>query len=190
MRNFLLTIMLLGAAGVFLLFWLAQPDAFMNKTNYDSNAVDSRFDSYMLNSTMLEFDKNGSLTSKLDALDTKHFKKTNRLEFDKPTLTYYTAIDSIRPWHLKADKGESTGDRESVLFRENVYAWKHLSDGGKNTLKTDKLILYPSKHTVETDHKVWMNGPNGESVGVGMQGNLEKGVFELLSKVRGIYHGR
>jgi len=74
MRNFLLTIMLLGSAGFFLLFWFSQPDVFMNKTTYDSNAVDSRFDSYMVNITMLEFDKNGSLVSKLDALDTKHFK--------------------------------------------------------------------------------------------------------------------
>ena len=68
MRNFLLTIMLLGSAGFFLLFLLAQPEVFIKKTDYNQNVIDYEFDSYMINISMLEFDKSGRLASKLDAV--------------------------------------------------------------------------------------------------------------------------
>lgn len=190
MRNFLLTIMLLGSVGVFLLFLLAQPEVFRKKPSYDSNAIDYRFDSYMINISMLEFDKSGRLASKLDAINTKRFKLTSRLEFEKPKLKYYPSAKSSKPWQLKADKGASINNGESAIFSDNVYAWKDLKDGGKNKLITEKLILHPDKQTVETDVKVRLIGPNGESVGVGMKGNLDTEIFELLSEVQGVYRGQ
>ena len=71
MRNFLLTIMLLGFAGGFLLFMLGQPEVFRKKTDYNQTTIDYQFDSYMINITLLEFHKSGRLASKLDAINTK-----------------------------------------------------------------------------------------------------------------------
>ena len=87
MRNLLLTIMLLSIAGIFLLFWLAQPEVFMKKTNYSSNAIDRKFDSYMLSISMLEFNKEGKLASKIEAANTSYFKESNRIKLNKPKLT-------------------------------------------------------------------------------------------------------
>tara|TARA_B100001063_G_C16727246_1_gene537152 strand:+ start:894 stop:1442 length:549 start_codon:yes stop_codon:yes gene_type:complete len=182
--------MLLGSAGFFLLFLLAQPEVFIKKTDYNQNVIDYEFDSYMINISMLEFDKSGRLASKLDAVNTKRFKLTSRLEFEKPKLKYYASAKSVKPWQLKADKGASIDNGESAIFTDNVYAWKDLKDGKKNKLITEKLILYPNQQTVESDVKVRMISPNGESVGVGMKGNLETEVFELLSEVQGVYRGQ
>ena len=190
MRNLLLTIMLLGTAGIFLLFWFAQPEVFTKKPSYSSSAIDRKFDSYMLNISMLEFNKKGNLASKIEAANTSYFKESNRIKFNKPKLTYYQTEDSTRPWYLKAVKGETTNDGKNVIFREDVYAWKYLANGDKSEIKTEKLILHPSKHTIETDRKVRMISPNGESMGVGMEGNLDTEAFKLLSDVQGITHGR
>ena len=190
MRNLLLTIMFLGVTGIFLLFWVTQPEVFMKKTSYNSSVIDTKFDSYMLNISMLEFNKEGTLASKIEAANTSYFKTNNRLKFTKPKFTHYQTKDSIKPWHLKAAKGETTNDGKSILFKEDVYAWKDLTNGGKSEFRTEELILHPSKHTIETDHKVRVISPNGESVGVGMKGNLNTEVFKLLSEVQGVIHGR
>ena len=190
MRNLLLTIMLLSIAGIFLLFWLAQPEVFMKKTNYSSNAIDRKFDSYMLSISMLEFSKEGKRASKIEAANTSYFKESNRIKLNKPKLTYYQTQDSTRPWYLKADKGETANDGKNIIFRKDVCVWKYLANGDKSELKTEKLTLYPKTHTVKTDRKVKMISPNGESVGIGMEGNLDTEVFKLLSDVQGIIHGR
>ena len=190
MRNFLLTIMLLGSAGGFLLFMLGQPEVFRKKTDYNQTTIDYKFDSYMINISLLEFHKSGRLASKLDAINTKRFKSTSRLEFEKPKLKYYASVESTKPWQLKADKGASINDGESAIFTDNVYAWKDIKNGKRNKIITEKLILHPNKQTVETDVKIRMINPNGESVGVGMRGNLDTEIFELLSEVQGVYRGQ
>ena len=47
-----------------------------------------------------------------------------------------------------------------------------------------------SLQSVETDVKIRMISPNGESIGVGMRGNLDTEIFELLSEVQGVYRGQ
>ena len=55
MRSMLLTIMLLGVTGVFLLFWLSPPEAFLKKPVSDTEEL-PKADSYMLNIDKLDFD--------------------------------------------------------------------------------------------------------------------------------------
>ena len=58
----------------------------------------------------------------------------------------------------------------------------------KNELRTDKLILFPEERTAETDKKVTITTPKGNTVGVGMHADLNKELFKLLSRVKGVHN--
>jgi len=191
MRNFLLTIMLLGSVSVFLLFWLSPPEAFLSKPRSDSSEL-PKADSYMLNISKLDFDNHGAKTFSLKATEARHFKRTNHLEVEQPELVSYSPKTSQQhtdqPWHMNAKTGTVLNGGEQAVFNGDVYAWQILDNGKKNELRTDKLILFPKERTAETDKKVTIKTPNGKTVGVGMQADLNKELFKLLSRVKGVHH--
>ena len=187
MRNILLTIMLLGSTGIFLLFWLSPPEAFLQKPASDTEEL-PKADSYMLNISKLDFGKKGAKAFSLEATEARHFRRSNKLELDQPKLISYNQQQSDTPWHMNADKGTILKGGERATFQGNVYAWQDLESGGKNELRTDKLILFPDKHIAETDSKVTITTPRGETVGIGMWADLNSELFKLLSRVKGVHH--
>lgn len=187
MRNFLLTVMLLGSVSVFLLFWLSPPEVFLKKPSRDTSELPNA-DSYMLNISKLDFDNDGTKTFSLAATEARHFKHTNRLELEQPKLVSYGQQHSDQPWHMNAKTGTVLQSGEQAIFIGDVYAWQNLENGKKNELRTDKLILFPEERTAETDKKVTIKTPRGKTVGVGMQADLNKELFKLLSRVKGVHH--
>lgn len=187
MRNMLLTIMLLGSTGIFLLFWLSPPEAFLKKPQSNIEEL-PKADSYMLNITKLDFSKDGAKAFLVESTEARHFRQSNRLELDQPKLVSYSPQNSDNPWHMNAEKGTIFKGGERATFNGSVYAWQNLKNNKKNELRTEKLILFPDKHIAETDVKVTITTPRGETVGVGMWADLNNELFRLLSKVKGIHH--
>jgi lipopolysaccharide export system protein LptC len=187
MRNMLLTMMLLGSTGIFLLFWLSPPEVFLKKPQSNTEEL-PKADSYMLNITKLDFSENGTKAFLIKATEARHFRRSNRLELDQPKLVSYSPQNSDKPWHMNAEKGTILKGGKRATFNGNVYAWQNLENSKKNELRTEKLILFPDKHIAETDVKVTITTPRGETVGVGMWADLNNELFKLLSKVKGIHH--
>jgi lipopolysaccharide export system protein LptC len=187
MRNILLTIMLLGSTGIFLLFWLSPPEAFLQKPASDTTELPNA-DSYMLKISKLDFNKEGSKAFSLNAIEARHFRRNNKLELDQPKLITYNQQEPNKPWQMNADKGTILKGGERAIFIGNVYAWQDLESGTKNELQTNKLILFPDKQMAETDSKVTITTPRGETIGVGMKADLNSELFKLLSRVKGVHH--
>lgn len=189
MRNLLLTIMLLGAVSVFLLFWLSPPEVFLQKANNTSDGDElPKADSYMLNITKTDFDKEGAKAFSLKSIEARHFQHGNRLELEKPKLISYNQKDTEHPWHMNSKKGTVLKGGERAIFTGDVYAWQNLDNDKKNELRTDKLILFPEERMAETDKKVTITTPRGNTVGVGMHADLNKELFKLLSRVKGVHN--
>lgn len=185
MRNTLLTILLLGSTGIFLLFWLSPPEVFLNKPKSDTEEL-PKADSYMLNITKTDFGKQGNKIHSLDAIEARHFNRGNRLELDKPNLISYRQNTSDHPWHMTSEKGTIYKGGVRAVFQGNVYAWQTVNNG-KNELRTDKLVVFPDKHTAETKSRVTITTPKGKTTGVGMKADMNKEQFKLLSRVKGVH---
>lgn len=179
--------MLLSSVSVFLLFWLSPPEAFLKKPSSDTSEL-PKADSYMLNISKLDFDNSGAKTFSLEATEARHFKRTNHTELEQPSLVSYSQQHSDQPWHMNAKTGTVLKGGEQAIFNGDVYAWQNLDNGKKNELRTNKLILFPEKRTAETDKKVTIKTPKGKTVGVGMQADLNKELFKLLSRVKGVHY--
>lgn len=189
MRNLLLTTMLLGAAAVFLLFWLSPPEIFLKSPVSDTEEL-PKADSYMLNITKLDFDSDGTQVFQLDATEARHYNSDNLLELEQPTLISFHPTESEQPWHIRANQGTVTNDGARAVFQGQVYAWQLLNNDKKNELETEKLIVHPHERTTETDAKVTITTPRGNTVGIGMKSDLNKETFSLHARVRGIYHAQ
>ena len=187
MRNLLLTIMLLGATGIFLLFWLSPPEAFLKKPVSDTEEL-PKADSYMLNIDKLDFDKEGAKAYHLEATEARHFKRRNRLELDQPSMTTFNQNDTLHPWQMTAKKGSIYNSGERAVFKGDVYAWQETESNIKNELRTDSLVLFPNKHVAETESLVTITTPRGKITGIGMQADLNSEQFKLLSNVKGVHH--
>ncbi len=186
MRNLLLTIMLLGATGVFLLFWLSPPEVFLKKTISDSEEL-PKADSYMLNIDKLDFDENGAKAYHLDATEARHFNRGNLLELDQPNMTVFNPSKGAHPWQMTAEKGSIYNNGARAVFIGDVYAWQNTESNIKNELRTDRLVLFPEKHIAETESRVIITTPKGKTTGVGMWADLNSERFKLLSKVKGVH---
>lgn len=187
MRNMLLMIMLLGSAGIFLSFWLSPPEAFLEKPVTDSDER-PKADSYMLNIQKLDYSKKGGKAYSLKATEARHFRRNNRLELDQPQLVSYSQDNTEPPWHMTSKKGMAFNGGERVVLTGSVYGWQQLENNKKNELRTEKLILFPDKYTAETDLKVTITTPRGNTVGTGMWADLNQSLFRLLSRVKGLHY--
>ncbi len=186
MRNMLLTIMLLISTGIFLLFWLSPPEVFLEKPVSTKDAL-PKADSYMLKIKKQDYGKTGTKIHSLEASEARHFRRGNRLELDQPDLVTFNLNTAPQPWHMKADKGTILKGGEKAVFKGNVYAWQYTSNKNKNELRTDRLVVFPDKHTAETESPVTITTPRGKTTGVGMQADLKNEQFKLLSKVKGVH---
>ncbi|KKL12461.1 hypothetical protein LCGC14_2535530 [marine sediment metagenome] len=186
MRSMLLTIMLLGVTGVFLLFWLSPPEAFLKKPVSDTAEL-PKADSYMLNIDKLDFNEKGAKAYHLDATEARHFKRGNVLELDQPNMVVFNESKGSYPWNMTAEKGTIYNNGARAVFTGDVYAWQNTESNIKNELRTDRLVLFPDKHIAETKNHVTIITPKGKTTGVGMWADLNSERFKLLSKVKGVH---
>jgi len=187
MRSLLLTIMLLGATGTFLLFWLSPPEVFLKKPAGSSVEELPKADSYMLNIDKLDFDEQGAKAYHLDATEARHFKRSNLLELDQPSMVVFSQGKEPYPWQMTAKKGSLHNNGARAVFVGDVYAWQNTETSIKNELRTDRLVLFPDKHIAETKSHVTITTPKGKTTGAGMWADLNSERFKLLSKVKGVH---
>jgi len=186
MRNILLMAMLLGATGVFLLFWLSPPEVFLEQPASDAEGL-PKADSYMLNISMLTYGADGQKANSMLATEARHFTRANRLEVENPDMVSYGKTPQDLPWHMTAERGTVFKGGERARFTGSVYAWLEAGKEQKKELYTDRLTLYPDTHIAETESPVTIITAQGKTTGVGMWADLNAEIFRLLSNVKGIH---
>ncbi|WP_461517404.1 LPS export ABC transporter periplasmic protein LptC [Porticoccus sp.] len=186
MRNILIMVMLVGSAGIFLLFWLSPPEVFLTKPAISEEEL-PKADSYMLNISMLNYNKEGKKSSSVLASEARHFNRGNRLEMENPNMVSYGKQPAEQPWHMSANKGNILKGGEKAIFTGSVYAWQQATASNKKELHTNKLILYPDTHIAETTSPVTIITEQGKTTGTGMWADLNAEIFKLLANVKGVH---
>lgn len=205
MRNLVILFLLIAACGGFLLFWISAPEVFIASSK-SSATTDTSADSYMKNIDTLSFNEQGQKASRVQAARADHFNAVDRMDFLQPVMTAFNTdnggsggsgkkegtTDTTKgkaPWHMKSAKGSIFENGSRAEFTGNVFAWQK---NGKidNQVHTEKLTVYPEKHTAETQVRVSIVSEQGKTTGVGMRADLNAKRFKLLSKVKGVHYAR
>jgi len=147
-------------------------------------------------SSTREFDANGQLQYllKVDrALQYLRFADDQPLsikqgftELHNPQLTIYDAKSDDR-WHFESRYGRTENNGEQIILWGQVVAHKPGENGRDYRVTTERLEILPEAKLATTEEAVNIRSPNGVADAVGMHIDMNSGLTELKSQVRGTY---
>ncbi len=145
---------------------------------------------YLDNVTARQFSSQGTLSYQLQAPRIEYRPRSKQQpNFDvtnlsKPEFLYF---DSPQPWRASAQKGVLALDGRVLVLENDVVL---SSDGHNLQIKTDFLVLRPDVNIAMTRKKVEIFSKEGHTTAVGLRANLDVGLINLLSQVRGTYESQ
>lgn len=114
-----------------------------------------------------------------------HYAKSGDTIFENPTLAIYRDGEALE-WKVSA-KRAVLNDKQVLTLYDNVLMQNLLPDAGFDTLATAKLEINLANRDFRADQQVLLVGPQFETSGAAMQGNLQTNTATLYNKVQGRY---
>lgn len=185
MRNFLMILLVISAAAVFVVFWESPPEIFVREKRTQVEEIPAA-DSYMRATFTTKYSAGGGISYTLKAESGLYYHREDRFELDKPLLVS-SANPDAEPWQIRSDTAHSTEQGGEVVLTDNVYAWQHSAEG-KNELLTSRLAYLPGVNRAHSDREVTLKSPGNITTGIGMEADLNTSVYKLLSRVEGTHH--
>lgn len=188
MKNLSVAIAATAIALAFVLFWEQLPGLFGDRKQRRDAQLPTA-DSYMQVTQTRKFDNQGRLSYHLTADHSEYFEARDQVVMARPRLLANGDHPGAAPWHLKAVTGVFHNAERRVELRDNVIVWR---DGpqGKDELRTSKLLYFPDARRVQTDQPVKLVSATSITDGVGLDGDLDRRTYHLLSRVRSVHRPR
>lgn len=188
MKNIVMLSLLIAFAAIFVVFWESPPEFFFGSKTTRIEALPTA-DSYMRNTVTSKFSQEGVETYTLKAQTGLYYNSDDRFELEQPVLVSRSETADANPWQLEARQAHTSEGGLKVTLRGDVHAWQD-SRTGKNQFMTTELVFSPELNSAETDQRVTLKYPGGQSTGVGMKANFTTETYQLLSQVQGSHYGR
>ena len=118
-----------------------------------------------------------------DRLD--NYASSGETIFENPVLKVYQD-GKIQEWEITSETAVLTKDHVLVL-KTDVLGKNLLPDSGFDTLSTDSLSIQLDNRDFWADNQVTLVGPQFETVGAAMKGNLAENTATLYKHVQGRY---
>lgn len=152
--------------------------------------VDTRHypETFMQGVQNTQYNTTGRLHYRLTARELRYYDTddTSRSEIMEPEVIIESA-NTGSAWHIRAERGRSTGQSPRVTLEENVRAWSLHEEYGRVDMLTDSIAIDTERQFAHTDKPVTMRSARGVTTAVGLSADLEAGRVELLSEVKGTY---
>jgi lipopolysaccharide export system protein LptC len=170
-------------AGLTLLsFWLQHVVQGPEKENNAKLRHDPDF--IVENFTSTSMNKQGRPTSKLTAIEMRHFPDDESTELKQPKLVQLE--EAGPPVHVTAERGKVNGTGEEVRLYGNVVVWREATpQQAALRMETTYLQVFPDDDLARTPERVVITQAGSRLVGTGMEVNSKTGKFVLKSKVTG-----
>ncbi|EKM28608.1 lipopolysaccharide-assembly, LptC-related family protein [Vibrio harveyi] len=114
-----------------------------------------------------------------------HYAKSGDTIFKSPTLMVYRE-GSVVEWKVTATRAVLDEDQILTLY-DNVLMQNLLPGASFDTMATDKLVINLTNRDFKADQQVMLVGPQFETTGGAMQGNLKAHTATLTDEVQGRY---
>ena len=194
MNRTLTTLAIVVALVLFTLLFIEHPAIETDTTQTPSEITPI---SIIQNATTRQYSENGGLEYRLDVATAKQFLRfTNSkplsldqgyTELTNPTLVIYDQTDSDQ-WRFRANHGRTENSGELIILSGDVVATKPGSNGNDYQLTTQRIEIQPNRQLASTNEAVNIRSPNGVADAVGLTIDMNTGVTELKSEVRGTFN--
>lgn len=187
MKNLLMLIAVLAVSALFLIFWDSSPEMFgARKTRIEALPA---ADSYMRDTTTSHFNADGVEAYILQAETGLYYNAEDRFELENPVLLARHEREETPPWHVTAREAHTEDSGQRVVLSGDVQAWQD-SETGQNTFTTGILHFLPDDNRAETDDRVTLAYPGGQTTGIGMRADFNARIYQILNQVQGTHHAR
>ncbi|GGO82864.1 lipopolysaccharide export system protein LptC [Marinobacterium nitratireducens] len=143
-------------------------------------------DFYLRDARIQQFDADGRLHQQLQSPELEHYPEPGLLQASEPRIELARKGSEGRI-SIEAAEGMLMDSNERVDLSGDVRLHDETADGPGLRLETSSLTLLPQQQYAETDARVRILAPGGETRGRGMKAYLEERKVELLSEVEGRY---
>lgn len=141
-------------------------------------------DYFMEHFTQTTMNEQGQMHHRLNAELMLHFPDDDSTELVRPKLEVYN--EAPAPWHVTAEKGWVSANKDVVLLTGEVQIWREGEDGQREVeVITRDLRVLPHERYAETDQAATIRAPGTVYHAVGMRANFNEDRLELLNRVRG-----
>lgn len=143
-------------------------------------------DNFIVNGSFTEYNEQGLIKTKMNALNITHFKESGVAEFDKPFIVTYT--DDRTPWHIHADHAVSNKAGTKIILQGHVTVHQlPTKQHEETTITTTELTVFPKESRAVTDKAITLARPGTLIHGIGFIANLKTGQYQLRSESEAIY---
>ncbi|MFZ5653454.1 MAG: LPS export ABC transporter periplasmic protein LptC [Pseudomonadota bacterium] len=184
MKHLALALAAAVAVLALLLFWDQVPDLFGGRDQAGAPQLPAA-DSYMNATLTRKFDRQGRLAYRLTATQSAYFEVRDQAVLTAPRL-WAEPDQQDGPWHLKANAGVLHNADRRVELRDEVMVWRDTPQG-KSELSTSKLDYYPDTARAQTDQPVTLRSGSSITNAVGLDADLERQTYRLLSRVHSVH---
>ena len=133
----------------------------------------------------ITYGKDGVRSYVIHSAHLEHYAKSGDTKFEQPTLTIYRQGIAVE-WVVSASKAILSKDKILTLHG-HVLMQNQLPGSSFNTMSTDKLTIDLTTHDFKADQKVVLVGPQFNTTGGAMKGNLKTHIAALTNHVQGRY---
>ncbi|MGY0617174.1 LPS export ABC transporter periplasmic protein LptC [Vibrio sp. FJH11] len=114
-----------------------------------------------------------------------YYAKSGETIFNNPTLMVYREGNVVE-WKVTATRAVLDKNQTLTLY-DKVLMQNLLPDASFDTMATDKMVINLTNRDFKADQQVMLVGPQFETTGGAMQGNLKQHTATLTDKVQGRY---
>jgi len=179
------SVALLAAAGALVLWILPGDDKSEREPGLPPALVDAP-DLEMTDAAVVQYAADGSRKYRLNASRIRHFDASGVTTLSNPEMFIDDPDDP--PWDIRADSGvveevdtTSGAQEEQVDLDGDVQISQQREDGEFVRLSTEAIRYFPDRRYAETSRNVMIDTHVGRTMAAGMQGELDNGLFHLVS---------
>ncbi len=142
---------------------------------------------YFVNTVQLtQWQEDGELIRTSESLRIEHYPQQALAKLATPISHFYRQDGSVI--RVTAEQGSVPDDNSRIELAGNVVVLDNPDTLLGTRLDTEQLTIYPEKKQADSNVRVIITHPDSRSEGIGMQADLEQGILELQSQVKGIIH--
>jgi lipopolysaccharide export system protein LptC len=143
----------------------------------------SDIDGYMTNVHYIRTDETGRIAQEIMTPRAEHLPHDNTMVYTHPMLNIFPATGGA--WHLSALHGQNTNGSDLIELWDDVSLKRDTSDDNTSLIaNTESISAFPKQRLITSQKMVTIKQPGFTISGKGLKGNLNDGVFKLLSETQ------
>jgi len=180
------TFLLLAVISLIVTLSLQYTENISNKSASIQDKNEADVDYSIRDFTLVSMNPRGNILYHLSAASMKHYQSDDSTRLLKPRIELHD--EKKNKWVVSALTGDVSTHGETIRFKQQVQLiHSGKTDQDQLTINTESLTIKPKQHLVSTQKKIQMTGKGLVIQSDGLKADTQKGLIQLLSKVRGVY---